>query len=530
METELIQLKILSVQIIQLTATCQKYFANRVVLVRPSELKDPKPVDQYEVGEVVEVTLTYRQKPFLVKGIYLPILIITLLIVNFYFTNNYFKRLHSKGEILSIANDEEKETNNKTQDKRPLSIASQVTIPRSRRVKIIEDDLNEDTDENDTEIQTQARNDRDCAMSVSGSACSTPAKSVREKSTPRKTPPTKTSQRTTYDENDTMPSSSKSSDNNKDQDRQQEATISKTALARGNSFGTRAIGEIKVYSEKEILGLALEKQTFAVVFSDQSKSFTPILHFFKWIRQYNDTKYNEIKDTKIAFKCIIANFETTRVCKFGDMTNLTKHIKNHSEKEIQTWYQAYCKTLKNYKETPLDTDTLKLVKLYVNLHMKLKSLYNPLFRSMMNVKLKSYNTFRCQVLPNVYNKLRDLLEKKLQTAASVCLITDIWTNNSMSDYIALIAFTMSANFDRQMMVLDMMRMPGAHNAENIKHAIESMINKFDFNKTKIKSVVCDQASALIRLFGQHNTDSWIDLEIEAAKKEDKQFIESQEFN
>ena len=41
---------------------------------------------------------------------------------------------------------------------------------------------------------------------------------------------------------------------------------------------------------------------------------------------------------------------------------------------------------------------------------------------------------------------------------------------------------------------------GHHNAENIAKTIEMTVNEYNFNKNKIKSIVCDEGSALLRLF------------------------------
>ena len=43
---------------------------------------------------------------------------------------------------------------------------------------------------------------------------------------------------------------------------------------------------------------------------------------------------------------------------------------------------------------------------------------------------------------------------------------------------------------------------GHHNAENIAKTIELTVNEYNFNKNKIKAIVCDEGSALLRLFKQ----------------------------
>jgi hypothetical protein len=45
------------------------------------------------------------------------------------------------------------------------------------------------------------------------------------------------------------------------------------------------------------------------------------------------------------------------------------------------------------------------------------------------------------------------------------------------DFIGLVAALMDKNFNRNIFVVDVLRMPGnSHNAENIKEAIETMVN------------------------------------------------------
>ena len=53
----------------------------------------------------------------------------------------------------------------------------------------------------------------------------------------------------------------------------------------------------------------------------------------------------------------------------------------------------------------------------------------------------------------------------------------IWTAKQNSDFIGLVTAVMNENFTGDVFVADMMRMPGnSHTAENIKEAIEAMVN------------------------------------------------------
>ena len=45
-------------------------------------------------------------------------------------------------------------------------------------------------------------------------------------------------------------------------------------------------------------------------------------------------------------------------------------------------------------------------------------------------------------------------------------------------------------------------MSGKHISENIEAAVEKIINRFEFNKSKCSSVIADKGSSILRLFKQ----------------------------
>ena len=76
-------------------------------------------------------------------------------------------------------------------------------------------------------------------------------------------------------------------------------------------------------------------------------------------------------------------------------------------------------------------------------------------------------------------------ERLLNEASSITLVVDMWTSKNASDFIALGCVLMNHDFSRQLIILDMMKMTEAHTAEHVKFCVESMINKFEFDKSKI---------------------------------------------
>ena len=76
----------------------------------------------------------------------------------------------------------------------------------------------------------------------------------------------------------------------------------------------------------------------------------------------------------------------------------------------------------------------------------------------------------------------DEINKIFEQAYSVCLISDIWTNKQMLDFMGIAANIITNQFEKQTIVIGLELMPGSHNAENIKLAIENIVNKYKFNK------------------------------------------------
>ena len=64
---------------------------------------------------------------------------------------------------------------------------------------------------------------------------------------------------------------------------------------------------------------------------------------------------------------------------------------------------------------------------------------------------------------------------------SVLVISDIWTNKQMLDFFGIAVNIIDKYFVKHTMVIGI-EMPGRHNAENIKKAIEDIVNSYDFNK------------------------------------------------
>jgi hypothetical protein len=104
------------------------------------------------------------------------------------------------------------------------------------------------------------------------------------------------------------------------------------------------------------------------------------------------------------------------------------------------------------------------------------------------INIPSLNAFNDSILPKVYSELQEAIALKLRLANTICLILDIWSSSQMIDFIGVAVNMTDKNFNRECCVIGLDRMEGSHNAENIKLAVEKIINQYEFDKKKIKGI------------------------------------------
>ncbi len=92
------------------------------------------------------------------------------------------------------------------------------------------------------------------------------------------------------------------------------------------------------------------------------------------------------------------------------------------------------------------------------------------------------------------------VNQKLAEAVSFCLVTDFWSSVAVVLFLDLAPMIINDKFIKEIIVIGLTEIRLPQNAENVKKAIESIINGLNFNKIKIFAVVCDEGSNLLRLF------------------------------
>ncbi len=143
----------------------------------------------------------------------------------------------------------------------------------------------------------------------------------------------------------------------------------------------------------------------------------------------------------------------------------------------------------------MDSKKFSLVKFFIDANMPMKALESVHLREMVDSRLAKFS-FRERILPDIIQHLESVIATKLQSAHSIHIITDIWTSNTMADFEAAGAVLTYENLRRELIVIGMERMWGPHTAENIKDALQTLINKYEFDKPKIRSVVSDEGKKI----------------------------------
>lgn len=244
---------------------------------------------------------------------------------------------------------------------------------------------------------------------------------------------------------------------------------------------------------------------------------TPILHFFQ-----HPTRFTSIpSDKNLVFCCKLCKSELQ--APFGRVCNLNQHLKYKHNDILYEWFIRYENQMKNGAKE-LDDKLFELVKWFIVTNESFSQLKIPYFRNILDpsIQIPNYYHLRCFTLPNILNKVYLKIDEKLKFSSTICLVIDLWTNNSNIDFMACAAIITNPNFSKECFVIGMTPMPGSHSAENIRKALLNLLKRFSFNKKKIHcnyhfkifkklfsnnilvmvAIVCDEGSNLVRLFSQ----------------------------
>ena len=88
---------------------------------------------------------------------------------------------------------------------------------------------------------------------------------------------------------------------------------------------------------------------------------------------------------------------------------------------------------------------------------------------------------------SIVDSLNSEMDYMCEEAVSIALIPDGWKQPSMSlEFMGLGAFIINNSFEKRLLVLGMGDISSGHTAEQTRDTIENIVNKFKFDKSKIR--------------------------------------------
>ncbi|RNA27693.1 zinc finger BED domain-containing 4-like [Brachionus plicatilis] len=243
-------------------------------------------------------------------------------------------------------------------------------------------------------------------------------------------------------------------------------------------FNKEAVNILKDMTKK-----ARQNEFPTKVFNKNGKKFgyTSYLHFTRSISE--TTSDNQ----KLDFQCIFCGAKITAV--LGETSNVKAHMERHKNiQDLVEWLSRYKEIKSSIDSSKVDEETLNFIKYFIASNSAISELDSIHFRNLFastKIKMPCSNTFSEKIVPSVFELLNKEISSKLNKALTICLISDIWTNPQMVDFLGLAVNLMYQKFVKEILVIGMVQMDGSHCAENIKAAIERIINNYNFDKSKI---------------------------------------------
>jgi hypothetical protein len=197
----------------------------------------------------------------------------------------------------------------------------------------------------------------------------------------------------------------------------------------------------------------------------------------------------------IDFYCIFC--DAKRSMKLGQTNNIMVHFKeahkNKTSEKNQALLDNFSKWLDAFEENTvapvnksyIDQETMRIVNYFISCDSAIVDFDKEAFRILLSDykrPITNSKTFKTVILEEVFMKFRKEIDFLLSTALSICIISDIWTSKNMLDFMGLAVNVIFRDFTKKTFVIGLDLMPGSHNAENIKQAIERITNFYSFNK------------------------------------------------
>ena len=128
---------------------------------------------------------------------------------------------------------------------------------------------------------------------------------------------------------------------------------------------------------------------------------------------------------------------------------------------------------------------------------------SPFFRKLVNkldprYQLPSRKHLSTNLLQAKSETVLDAVKESLQSAPSVCLTIDLWSNRQMKGFLGITGHFIE-DWDMRTVMITSKRFKGRHTADNIRYEYEEAISKFEISD-KILTIVTDNASNMMKAF------------------------------
>ncbi|RNA20168.1 zinc finger BED domain-containing 4-like, partial [Brachionus plicatilis] len=232
---------------------------------------------------------------------------------------------------------------------------------------------------------------------------------------------------------------------------------------------------------KDMIKKARQNEFPTKVFNKNGKKFgyTSYLHFTRSISE--TTSDNQ----KLDFQCIFCGAKITAV--LGETSNVKAHMERHKNiQDLVEWLSRYKEIKSSINSSKVDEENLNLIKYFIASNSAISELDSIHFRNLFastKIKMPCSKTFSEKIVPSVFELLNKEISSKLNKALTICLISDIWTNPQMVDFLGLAVNLMYQKFVKEILVIGMVQMDGTLNQdENIIEEEEL----YDYNETEIE--------------------------------------------
>lgn len=103
------------------------------------------------------------------------------------------------------------------------------------------------------------------------------------------------------------------------------------------------------------------------------------------------------------------------------------------------------------------------------------------------------------VIPDIYNRTKNVLKVQITEAVVISCTTDMWTNNNnMQSFISLTVHWITNDFLQKHSVLQMKHFSGQHTGDNIRKAISGILTYWDIPIEKIHVILRDNGANIVK--------------------------------